>query len=95
MATISHGRNAVLIVRTTPGWKPASLNAIPPTVVSSTFYARRKPLYAALEIADAYNRQRLPGTGTFDSTWALCIVAVGQRGALRRLARVSRNGGGN
>ena len=87
------GRNAVLIVRTAPGWSPASVNAMPITVLSSAFYTRRRALHEALAIADAYNRARLAGSGSFDGTWALCVCSVGQQGALRRLASASRKGG--
>ncbi|MBI2824400.1 MAG: hypothetical protein HYX69_06920 [Planctomycetia bacterium] len=79
-----------MIVTAPADWKPSTINTIPPAVLSATFYARRLPLYKALAITEAYNKARLPRSGRpNDGTWALCIVSVGQRGMLVRLARES------
>ncbi|HEY1600623.1 MAG TPA: hypothetical protein VGG64_13530 [Pirellulales bacterium] len=84
----SHGRNAVLIVTTADGWKPASLNAVPVTTLSSRFLARRLPLWKALAFAEGYNRERLPGSGTPDGSWALCVCSLGIQRTLRASGKV-------
>jgi hypothetical protein len=86
MARRPKGRSAVLVVQVPEGWRPASANAVPPAATASRFYARRQPLGAALAIAEAYNRSRLP-CNSFDGSWALCVVSSGQQLSVRRLAR--------
>ena len=73
------GRHAVLIVMTPESWHPASLNAVPRDVLSSRFYVRRAPLYKAVCVAEQYNRDRLPGSGTPDGTWALTVLSLASR----------------
>jgi hypothetical protein len=92
MSRSTSGRNAVVIVRTPSGWNPASINSIPPEILETTFYARKLPLYKALAVAEAYNAARMAGS-IEPGTWAMCVVAVGQRGSLNSIRRASMSGG--
>jgi hypothetical protein len=73
------GRHAVLIVTTPESWHPTSLNALPRETLSSRFYARRLPLWKAVAIAEQFNRDRLPGSGKPDGTWALTVLSLAIR----------------
>jgi hypothetical protein len=73
------GRHAVLVVSVAGEWRPSSLNAVPREVSSSRFYVRRAPLYKAIAVAEQYNRDRLPGSGTPDGTWALTVLSLAIR----------------
>jgi hypothetical protein len=60
----------VLICVVPDTWKPTSFHSLPVEILSARFYTRGQTIVASLEIAKAYNRERLR-PGKWDATWAV------------------------
>ena len=99
--------HAVLVVGVPDDWRPTRVFHLPPSFSDVRYYAKRLPLYIAIEVARRYNADRLRNNPHGSpGTWCLQIRALKTRcfgnpasyqtpadPASRRSMSVSKGGG--
>ena len=69
------GRYAVLLLKSQPEWRPASLTSMPRSIQSATFLARNLKCTEACIVAQSFNACHFDA-GEFTGEWAVVVSAL-------------------